>query len=391
MAPALVVFVKECRESLRDRRVLLNALVFGPLLTPLLFFILLRTVVSHEREQAEHPLSIAVVGGQYAPGLIKELQEHGIRPTETQVDLAEAVRAKQMDIGLRIPDDFPQRFASGQPAEIELFFDGSRQEVGARVGRLEGVIQQLSGQTLALRLLARGLAPTLATPLVIAHRDQATPQSRGATLLGMLPYFLVLTALIGGMWLAMDTTAGERERQSMEPLLMNPVSPASLLLGKWLATGSFSLASVLLGIAAFSAVGHALPGDDLGMTAGIGLSFGVLTMALLLPLIALLSILQIWLASYARSFREAQTYLSLAQIVPIIPSLLIMLAPDATRVWMRAVPMLGQQMGILSLLRGEAFPVLPTLAGECTTLVLALAIFVLCRHLYRSERVGIYA
>src|SRR5271170_4365402 len=116
-----------------------------------------------------------------------------------------------------------------------------------------------------MRLLVRGLAPTLIAPLVVAGRDQATPEGRGALLFAMLPYFLILSALIGGMWLAIDSTAGERERASLEPLLINPVPRDRILLGKVMATAVFSLSSLSLGLLAFMVAGWLLPADQLGM------------------------------------------------------------------------------------------------------------------------------
>ena len=120
------------------------------------------------------------------------------------------------------------------------------------------MLEAYSRRNGALRLLARGLAPALADAAGASPtRDHATPQARGALLFAMLPYMLVLTMFIGGMWLAIDSTAGERERQSLEPLLINPVPRDRILLGKLLATATFSLASLTLGLLAFLLVGHA--------------------------------------------------------------------------------------------------------------------------------------
>src|SRR5208283_644770 len=163
---------------------------------------------------------------------------------------------------LRIAPRFADDWRAGRPAQVELIFDSSRREVRGEIERLERMIESFSTRTGSLRLLARGIAPSIAAPIIIANRDQATPQARGALLLGMLPYFLILTALIGGMWLAMDSTAGERERQSLEPLLVNPVGRDQVLLGKMLATAVFSMASLALGLVAFVAVGHLMPTEE---------------------------------------------------------------------------------------------------------------------------------
>ena len=391
MNAALIVFVKECRESLRDRRVLINALLLGPLLTPLLFLMLMQFVVNREIERAEKPLPVAVIGAANAPNLVDALRELGLSVRMAPDDAATAVRQREQDLVLRIPDDYAQRWRAGQPAELELYFDSSRQEAQAQAQRLERMIQQYTTRVGSLRLLARGIAPSVATPVVVALRDQATPEARGAVLLGMVPYFLVMTALLGGMWLAIDCSAGERERQSLEPLLINPVSTAQILAGKWAATAVFSVVSILLGLLAFREVSLFMPGDEPAFGPGLGMNFVLVAGAHMLPLALFLAIAQIWLASFARSFREAQTYLGLAQLVPLIPSVFLMVAPNVANPWWQAVPILGQQMAVLAALRGEAPALGPGLLGAVTTLLAAGLVYWQGVRLYRSERVAIYA
>jgi sodium transport system permease protein len=389
MNPTWVVFFKECRESLRDRRVLLNALVLGPLLTPMLFLVLMHLIVGRELEKAEKPLPVVVVGTEYAPNFIAALRQMGMAPQPAVADPEAAVREQRLDLVLRIGPQFAVDWRAGRPAQVELLFDSSRQEVRGQVDRLQSMIEGFSSRTGSLRLLARGIAPTVSAPVVIASRDLATPQARGAVLLGMLPYFLVLTALVGGMWLAIDSTAGERERQSLEPLLVNPVGRGQVLLGKMLATSAFSMSSLVLGLLAFFAVGHLMPSNESGLGLSIGLRFLSLALPVMAPLVLLIAIAQIWVASFARSFREAQTYLGLAQLIPLIPSILMMVTPLRPEFWMAAVPLLGQQVMILSLLRGETVPAPAIGLGVAVTLATAAGVFYLTLRLYRSERVAI--
>jgi len=389
--PALVVFRKECVESLRDRRVLLNALLLGPLLTPVLFLLLMHLIVGRELEKAEKPLPVVVVGAGHAPNFIEALKQQGMEPRAEVPDPEAAVREQRLDLVLRIAPRFADDWRAGRPAQVELIFDSSRREVRGEIERLERMIESFSTRTGSLRLLARGIAPSIAAPIIIANRDQATPQARGALLLGMLPYFLILTALIGGMWLAMDSTAGERERQSLEPLLVNPVGRDQVLLGKMLATAVFSMASLTLGLIAFVAVGHLMPTEEPGLGLTIGPRFLLVALPVMLPLVLLIAIAQIWVASFAKSFREAQTYLGLAQLVPLIPSVLMMAVPMRPTLWMAAVPLFGQQITILRVLRGEAVSALAIGLGVTVTLVAAAAIFWLTLRLYRSERLAISA
>jgi sodium transport system permease protein len=208
---------------------------------------------------------------------------------------------------------------------------------------------------------------------------------------GFLPYFFIIGVLIGGMALAIDTTAGERERQSLEPLLANPVPRWQILAGKLGATTAFAITTVALSILAFAVVGQFLPLQKIGMTLTLGARFVALTLFVMLPLAAMLAALQTLVAAFAKSYREAQTYLGLLNLVPIIPTLLLTILPIKTQTWMYAVPLLGQQVTILRLMRGD--PVADSallLCFACTTVAALLAALVTAK-IYHSERLAISA
>ena len=389
MKAALIVFFKECRESLRDRRVLTNSLLLGPLLGPVLFLVMMRLVVGRELERAERPLPVVVIGAERAPELIAALRQMGLELKPPIVDPELAVREQRLDLALRIDAGFGADWRAGRPAQVELLYDSSRREGGRDVERLRGMLDSYSHRNGALRLLARGLSPAIATPLIIASRDAATPQARGALLFAMLPYMLVLTIFIGGLWLAVDSTAGERERQSLEPLLINPVPRDRILLGKLMATAVFSLASLTLGLLAFMVSGHFMPTEELGMSLALGPQFIAVALPLLMPLVLLICIAQILIAAFARSVREAQTYLGLAQLVPLIPSIILSVLPVKAQLWMYAVPLLGQQLAIMRLLRAESVPALALALTTLVTLLAVAGLFALTRRVYASEKLAI--
>lgn len=389
MNAALLVFIKECRESLRDRRVLVNSLLVGPLIGPLLFLVLMRLVVGRELERAEQPLPVVVIGAERAPELIGALRQMGMEQKPAVADPELAVREQRIDLALRIAADFGADWRAGRPAQVELIYDSSRREGGSDVERLRGMLDNYGRRNGALRLLARGLSPAIATPLVVATRDSATPQARGALWFAMLPYMLVLTIFIGGLWLAIDSTAGERERQSLEPLLINPVPRDRILLGKLMATAVFSAASLTLGLLAFLVVGRFMPTEELGMSLALGPHFLSVALPLLAPLVLLICITQILIAAFARSVREAQTYLGLAQLVPVIPSIILSLLPVKAQLWMYAVPLLSQQLAVMRLLRAEPVPASAMALSAITTLLAAVAVFALTRRVYNSEKLAI--
>jgi sodium transport system permease protein len=391
MSPALVVFVKECRESLRDRRVLINSLLLGPLLGPLLFLLLVQLVVGREREKSERPLPVVVIGAERAPELVDALRQMGMRSLPPVADPELAVREQRIDLALRVGADFGANWHAGRPAQVELIYDSSRREAQGDADRLRAMLEGYSRRNGALRLLARGLSPGVATPLLVAGRDMATPEARGALLFAMLPYMLVLTIFIGGIWLAIDSTAGERERQSLEPLFINPVPRDRILLGKLMATAAFSLASLVLGLLAFLFAGRFMPTAELGLSLALGPRFVAVALPMLLPLVLLVCVIQVLIAAFARSVREAQTYLGLAQLVPLVPSVILSVVPVKAQLWMYAVPLLGQQLALMRLLRAEPVAGITLGMSALATLLAVAVLFLLARRSYESERLAVSA
>ena len=385
----LVVLFKEVRESLRDRRTMLSAFVTGPLLGPLLFALMIGAIVSQQLDKVDLPLKVPVIGAQYAPNLINALKAGGIVPQAGVADPGQAVRQQDADVVIRVSAAYPDAWRKGEPVQVEVFFDSSQRDASTSVERVTRLVQGYAQQQGAMRLVARGLSPGLATPVVVARRDQATAQSRAVLLLNMLPYLLVLTILVGGMYLAIDLTAGERERQSLEPLFANPVARWKILLGKLLAIAGFSTASLLLCLLVLVVLGRFIPADKLGMEVNLGWHFAIFVLLLELPMVALLAALQSLVAAFAKSFREAQTYLSLLMMVPIIPSVMLMVMPVKPRDWMYAVPLLGQHLGILDVLRGNAIGterLILCLLGSTVAAVLAVGVTM---QVYRSEKLAI--
>ncbi|MHB1992112.1 ABC transporter permease [Metallibacterium scheffleri] len=388
---AWTIYVKEVRENIRDKRTVLNALITGPLLGPILFGLIFSFTLHQQLADAEKPLPVPVIGAAHAPNLIHALEAQGMVLEPAPANAAAAIRAHQAKVVLVIAPGFDAAWRKGQTAGVELYYDSARQDSNTPVRRLKKMLQGYAGLTAAQRLLVRGISPTLMRPLVAEDRDQATPQSRSALMFSILPYFFVLTVFLGGMYMAIDTTAGERERQSLEPLLVNPVGRGTILSGKLAATVSFALTSLLLSIVAFAVVGRFLPVEKLDVVLDLGPRFGAFVLLLMLPLAVLLATLQTLVSAFAKSYREAQTYLSILMLLPVIPSLLLAVVPVRAQLWMYAVPLLGQQLGIMDLVRGETLDGLQLVACLGGTSLAAVLAFLLARWLYSSERLAVSA
>ncbi len=391
MNTSLTVLLKEVRENLRDKRTLINALLAAPLIGPLMFVVLLNVTISRQLTQAEAPLELPVIGASNAPNLIAELRQQGFDPQPAVADPIAAVRNHDVIAVLRIPEDFGKAWKKGDPAQVEVYYDSSQRDAQQPVNRLKDMLDKYSRLTGALRLVARGFSPALANPIVVDERDQSTPRSRAGLMFSILPYFFVLTVFIGGMYLAIDLTAGERERQSLEPLFANPVARWQILLGKIGAICAFSVASLLICVTAFTLVGRFIPTEKLGMDLGLGPMFAVKVLVLMLPLALLIAALQTLVAAFSKSYREAQTYLGILTLLAVVPSVLLSVLPVKTVAWMYAVPVLAQQVGITELLVGGSVTAMQVTACLLCGFAVAALMLVVTARVYGSERLAISA
>ena len=349
-----VVAYKELLDGFRDRRALMSALTF-PLLGPLMITVML-SVISSE-EEIEGPLEVPVVGVEHAPNLVRFLEEQGVvleTPTQAMVeDPHEVVRTGEEAIVVEISDDYAEDFTQGRPATITLVADESKRSTQVAMTRLSAILGAYNSRVGQLRLLSRGVSPQVLSPLNIHKEDLATPQTRASNILEMIGMFLIMAAFGCNMYIAIDATAGERERGSLEPLLLQPVSSTVLVLGKWLSTVVFGVIGGLLTLLCLSVAMHQLPLENLGLRLVLGWTEAVQLMLIAIPLILFAGAAQLLLATVAKSFKEAQTYLSATMLLPMLPGLFASMKPMEPAVWMSAVPALGQQVMTSMVLRGE--------------------------------------
>jgi sodium transport system permease protein len=299
------------------------------------------------------------------------------------------VRQQDHEVVLRIDPKFGEDWRAGRPAAIELIYDSSRpMQSGATISRVRALLGGYSQQVGMLRLIARGIHPAVAQPLRVGDRDVATPESRFDLAQQMLPYLLLLLAFIGGMQLAIDATAGERERQSLEPLLATPASREAIISGKILATAAFTLLSVLMTLLMFRVAFALVPMEQAGMSLDVPWdALGRLLLAIL-PIVLLGATVLTALAAFARSHREAQGYLPLLMFLPILPTMYLMVSPVKTQLWMLAVPFLGQNQLILRILRNERITAVEWAASLGAGLLLAGLVWWIAARLYHREQLA---
>ncbi len=332
MNTLFVVWFKEMLDTLRDRRTL-AAMIIAPVLVMPLFIILPQKLLTKQFEEQEAAvIQVAVAGSEYAPAMMDFLRASGEVEIIETGDPGELVLDKDASVGLVILPDFEAALAEEGSTQIRLLSDRSKMTSGSQVSRVELVLQSYAQAIVAERLAARGVDVDLLMPIEIRSENVATPQQMGGSFIGMmLPMLIVLWALIGGMYTAIDVTAGEKERLTLEPLLMTPVGRAQVVVGKLLAVMSTSLVALILAVSsmliAFQVSMPAMTGEA-NMTFNVSLQTAALILLASLPVVLMFGSLEIAVCLLARSFKEAQNYIVPMQFVVMFPAIAVMMMPD---------------------------------------------------------------
>jgi sodium transport system permease protein len=383
------VLRKELIDAFRDRRMVLVAFVVMPIAVPLVLAGTSTLGMRKQAAQLESTLELPVLGAEHAPNLLAWLRQQNVQILAPPADADADVRAQRHDVVLRIAEDFAEDWRAGRPARVEVIFDSSRPLAsGATIARLRGLLDGYSGTVGTLRLIARGVHPSVANPLQVGTRDVATPESRFDLTQQLLPYLLLLLAFIGGMQLAIDATAGERERQSLEPLLATPAPREAIISAKILATAVFALTSITVTLLAYRLSFDLMPSGALDASFALGPAALARLFVVILPVALLGATVLTALAAFARSYREAQGYLPLLIFLPMVPTLVLMVAPVRTRLWMLAVPFLGQNQLILKILRSEHIAAAEWVTNLGAGLLFVVVAWLVAARLYHQEHLA---
>lgn len=382
----LVVVNKECLDNLRDRRSL-STVLFSALFLPL--FVVGMVVVMGRLlnpDSTETVLELPVVGAENAPALVEFLRQSGVRIVDGPGDPRSAVQNGNIDVVLVIPKGYGEEFTTGRPAGLELVLDNSRMSAAPAIQRVRGLLQAYDTQVGMLRLMARGVDPSITNVLVVKDVNLATPQSQSLLFLNMLPFSVIMVIFMGGMYVVIDATAGERERGSLEPLLINPVTRSEFVLGKIIASLPFSLGILILTLGTIGLSFNLIPLEQFtGFPMEVTLESLLTIFWISLPMLLLAAGLQMILASFTRSFKEAQTYLSFLPMVAGLPSAFLIFLPVKADWIKMLIPGFGQGILINQVMRGEWIDPTNLLVSIGATLALAAASVILSIRLYQRE------
>ena len=386
-APARIATIarKEIVDTFRDRRTMfvtfLTALGAGPLL-----MLLVLNLAANQAEKARE-LQLPVAGREHAPALIAFLERQQVTLTPAPPDFEERIRSGDIDVVLDIDPTFGADVARGKPGIVRLVYDRSRDRARAVIAETDAMLRAYSREWGRGRLLLRGVAPEVGLPLQIDMHDLATPQSSGSLVLFLVAFYGLFAAVMGGVAVALDTTAGERERASLEPLLLTPARPLELATGKWLAVCLLNLLVVVLTLAGFYLTLRFGPVPSIGIPFLFGLTEFLRFVVVLLPLILLVPAILVYVGCRGRSFKEAQSTVSLLlfaiSIVPIVQMFLQRKEPG----WLAWVPVSSQYALLTRALRGEALPALLLAQSYAAPALLAIGALLLVARLLSRESV----
>ena len=388
MRALLAVFSKEVVDNFRDRRTLVTALLMGPLLGPMLFAFVINLSIERSLSGADSTMQLPVIGAEHAPNLARFLQSRNIEvvdgPMDRDAALA-AVKKGALDVVVLIPAEFGEQLREGSPARVELISDQANTEADRDARRARNAISAYNQQLVVLRLVGRGVSPAVVQAVTIDEVDVSTPSGRAAILLGMMSYFFIFALLMGGMYLAIDSTAGERERGSLEPLLSLPVTRDQLMLGKIAAACLFMAMSLMLSLWSFFFALKFMPLEQLGMTPNFGPLVVIGAFFILAPFILVGASVMTLVASFTKSYKEAQTWLSVVLIAPTMPILIVSILNIRSQLEFMFVPSLSQHLILVDMVKNEPLNLLHVAISITSTLAIGTLLTWICARLYRRE------
>ena len=381
----LTILRKELVDTVRDRRTMLMTLVSAIAAGPLILTLILNMTANQSEKARE--LKLPVSGAEHAPALIAFLERQQITIERAPADYEAKVRSGDLDVVLAIDPKFAADVASGKAATVHLIYDRSRNRAHSSIDQAEVLLRNYGRQWGTQRLVLRGIAPEVARPLNVEDVDLATPQQSGSLILFLVAYYALFASLMGGMAAALDSTAGERERGSLEPLLATPASPLQFVVAKWSSVAILDALVVALTLAGFYLTLNFAPLPAVGVPFVFGATELFRFVIVLLPLIALLPAMLLYVGLHGRSLKESQTNVSvvlvLVSMLPVVQLFLQKKEPP----WLLWIPISGQYALLSRSLRGDAIPALDWLQSAIAPLALTALLLVAVARLLSHETV----
>jgi len=384
LSPVRAVFIKELLDSLRDKKAVMSAMLF-PIFGPAVIYFMMTAMISIRSEVQE--TAVPIQNMDNAPHLIRWLTERGVTFERFDGDARDAVEAKDKDFVLIIPDAYQKRFAESRTAYVEVVHDSSRADAQAATQRIASLIRGYNGEIAALRLITRGVSPDVMRAVEAREIEIASKQQIAARALTFIPMYIVLAAFVSGMGVAVDSTAGERERSTLEALLINPVDRSVFVTGKWLAAAGFASVGVILTMLLCVIVLQHIPLEELGLKFQVTPMQVIAMVLATFPLAFLATSMQLLLGSFAKSFKDAQSYIGFLVFLPMAPAIFTVFNPIATQTWMFAIPCLGQHLLLTDVMGGKPVPAVGYVLSAISTMIVAAGLVQVTARFFKRESI----
>lgn len=379
-----VVFQKEVLDNARDRRSLLIALIY-PLMGPLLLSVMISMVVTVTSSKKVVRETLYVHGIEYGPDLVAWLEKSGITVVEAPSDPKQAVQRGEMETVLLINPLFSEKFLKQETADVSVIVNTSRLPGLIAVNRLAGLLGKYNQTVWGERISQRGIDYQVLQPLNIKSVNVTSGAHISDIFLYMVPPLIIFNLFMGGVYLAIDTTSGERERGSLESLLINPIERWGLMTGKYMAALLYTSVAVVVQLFAFKFGFHFVGSSGSVFSHSLSLLDILLLFLAMFPLMMFAVSLQFIIATLTRSFKEAQTYLGLLPLVPAIPGMVMVFAPVQTQDWMMTIPAFSQTLLLGQIVRQEEIMLSHVSLSVGGTMLISLALLMIAARLYRRE------
>lgn len=376
------LMIKEFKEAFRDKRALMVAMSMA-LFMPIMIMVMLKVAIKEAVDNP--PVYVKYTGEQYAPALIKSLKDENI------LSFADAPEDEKRNwtkrnVELTIPETFAQDMAAGKPIEITLRSDFSEKSLGTPIRRIKDVIRTYSLSIGYKRLLVRGIDIKLLQPVKILEQDTALPSGNAMMISLILGVYLMMAAFMSGLSIAIDSSAGERERNVLEMLLCQPVSTLKIVLAKLFCSSSISIIAIVLMLILTSVAMNFVDLTKIGATFSIDMPTFFTLLLLLIPVCFLASSLQLLFAFQAKSFKEAQSTVTMLIMVPsFIPFALMMM--DDKPAWVDWMPISGQSLIMENVFKGLPVDIAALIVTSAATVILSVVLVLTLAKKLTSEKV----
>ena len=387
MKQILTVFKKELKDNIRDRRSVFFALLYGPVLLPLMMVGPLAMGVKKGAIDFDEVHAVHMVAPEQAPNLLRFLLEKNISVSAAESDFKDKVKSQQMDLVIELAPNYATAILEGNTASIRLYYNKKKTDSEKKYHKVADAIRHYNHSLSLNRLDLRGLNSAFVRPIHVLEEDLGEVDTGTKAVSMIVPFIIVLSLTMGGFYLAVDSTAGERERNSLEPLLSLSMPRLSLILGKLFTLGTFVTLSALLATITTFLLLAFIPVKELRAIMQVEVLIFLAVFFLCLPLVPLFTTSMMLIATYARNTKEAQTHLGLAMMIPMAPFFIMQFANIHERSQLVWVPVMSQFMLIEQVVTGEHITYSELFGSVSGTLAVSTLFFWMIVKLYRKESI----